>query len=216
VTTQIEIDAIKQETGRRRGTAAGLLLSVAGTAILMGIITAEALYPAAYRTSTNTISDLGGSRRPDSVVLQPSAAIFDITMILTGLLIIAGAYLVRRVVARPVTVPLPLLGIGVLGVGVFPGTQPHPLFAMLAFIAGGLAALLAVRVSHGAFRNLTAVVGVVALGSLVVATLWIDWKPVAELGEGGIERWIAYPVVLWLVSFGGYLMGMTSKKRQEA
>jgi len=121
----------------------------------MGIITAEALYPAAYRRSTNTISDIGGTRPPDGVVLQPSAAIFDTTMIVAGLLIVAGAYLARRVVVRPVTVPLALLGIGVLGVA--------------------------------------------ALGSLVAATLWIDWRPVAELGEGGIERRIAYPVVLWLV-----------------
>jgi hypothetical protein len=27
-----------------------------------------------------------------------------------------------------------------------------------------------------------------------------------ELGEGGLERWIVYPVVLWLVAFGRYLM----------
>jgi hypothetical protein len=29
----------------------------------------------------------------------------------------------------------------------------------------------------------------------------------ALLGAGGSERWVAYPVVLWLVIFGGYLMG---------
>jgi hypothetical protein len=27
-----------------------------------------------------------------------------------------------------------------------------------------------------------------------------------ELGEGGLERWIVYPIVLWLVAFGSYLM----------
>ena len=80
------------------------MLSLAGMAILMGIIIAEALYPAAYRTSANTISDLGGTRPPDSVVLQPSAAIFDITMIVAGLLIIAGAYLGRRALGRAVAV----------------------------------------------------------------------------------------------------------------
>jgi hypothetical protein len=31
---------------------------------------------------------------------------------------------------------------------------------------------------------------------------------VAELGEGGIERWIVYPIVLWLVAFGSYLLAL--------
>jgi hypothetical protein len=31
-------------------------------------------------------------------------------------------------------------------------------------------------------------------------------SPLAELGDGGIERWIAYPAVLWLAVYGGSLM----------
>ncbi len=27
------------------------------------------------------------------------------------------------------------------------------------------------------------------------------------LGLGGLERWIAYPILLWITGFGGYLMG---------
>jgi len=34
---------------------------------------------------------------------------------------------------------------------------------------------------------------------------FIDWPPAARLGEGGAERWVAYPVVLWMVSFGSTL-----------
>jgi hypothetical protein len=64
---------------RRRATS-GVLLLLAGAAILMGIITAEALYPAPYHTDANTISDLGGTEPPEGLVLQPSAAIFDATM----------------------------------------------------------------------------------------------------------------------------------------
>jgi hypothetical protein len=29
-----------------------------------------------------------------------------------------------------------------------------------------------------------------------------SWWPMVELSEGGLERWIVYPVVLWLVAFG--------------
>jgi hypothetical protein len=51
------------------------------------------------------------------------------------------------------------------------------------------------------------VLGTITLASLVLGSFFLDWGPVAELGEGGIERWIAYPAVLWLTLFGGYLMG---------
>jgi hypothetical membrane protein len=80
---------------------AGVLLSVAGAAILMGIITGEALYPAPYSTATNTISDLGGTMPSEGgLVLQPSAAIFDATMLVTGPMILVAAYLVHRTFKR--------------------------------------------------------------------------------------------------------------------
>ncbi|MDQ3863965.1 MAG: DUF998 domain-containing protein, partial [Actinomycetota bacterium] len=80
---------------------AGVLLSIAGAAILMGIITAEALYPAPYDTARNTISDLGGTMPSEGgIVLQPSATIFDATMLLSGATIIIGAFLVHRAFKR--------------------------------------------------------------------------------------------------------------------
>ena len=36
------------------------------------------------------------------------------------------------------------------------------------------------------------------------------WAPMVELGEGGLERWIVYPIVLWLVAFGSYLQAMAN------
>jgi hypothetical membrane protein len=198
-------------------TAGNLLLS-AGSAILLGIVTAEALYPAAYRTDENTISDLGGTRPPDSVVLMPSAAIFDATMVITGLMIVAAAYLIHRAFARRATaIATGLLGIGVLGVGVFPGhTEPHPLFAMLAFIAGGIAAIASSRALAPPLRYVFAADGAIALAALAAGLFLLEWAPVAALGEGGIERWVAYPVVLWLVGFGAHLATATPEPRPEA
>jgi hypothetical protein len=37
----------------------------------------------------------------------------------------------------------------------------------------------------------------------VLGTVALDRAPTAEVGEGQIERWIAFPVELWLVSVGG-------------
>jgi hypothetical membrane protein len=188
----------------------GGLLFVAGATILMGIITAEALYPGTFSTGANEISDLGGTRPPNSVILQPSATIFDASMVLIGVLVMAGSWFVHRAFDRPsVTIPIATLGVGALGVGVFPGStgNPHAIFAMVTFISGGIAAISAARVTRAPFRYLSAVLGAGSLVTLVTFMALGDASPMAPLGTGGIERWIVYPVILWITAFGGYLSG---------
>ncbi len=132
-------NAITRLAGTRRVDArtivldlriAGILAILAGAGILMAIITAEALYPAAYSTAANAISDLGGTEPPDSVVLQPSAMIFDLTMMVAGLFVVAAAWFVHRVYGRwSLSIPMGVLGVSALGVGLFPGDTgtPHAL-----------------------------------------------------------------------------------------
>ena len=204
-----------RDRDRRTG---GALLASAGAAAFMAIITAEALYPAPFSTANNTISDLGATLPPNSVILQPSATIFDIAMIVAGLTITAGAVFVHRAFARKaVTIPLALFGIGALGVGIFPGNNlaPHQLFAMTAFISGGVAAVMAAKVLVAPLRQLSVVMGVASLVSFLLAMSLLEWGPVAELGEGGIERWIVYPAILWLTMFGGALMGALPPSAKE-
>jgi hypothetical membrane protein len=176
----------------------------------MGIISAEALYPGTFSTGANEISDLGGTRPPNSVILQPSAAIFDVSMVLIGVLIAAGSWFVHRAFGRrSVTIPIAVLGVGALGVGLFPGNTgtPHALFAMVTFISGGVAALSAARVTRAPFRHVSFLLGAAALGTLGTYVVLGDASPMAVLGIGGVERWIVYPVVLWVTAFGGYLCG---------
>lgn len=188
---------------------AGTLLFFAGAVILMGIITAEALYPGVYSTYGNEISDLGGTRPPNSVVLQPSAAIFDGTMLLSGALILISTVLIHRALRRRmVTITLGLFGGAVFLIGVFPGnTSPHAMIAPIVFLAAGVVAIAARKILTPPLRQISVMLGSISLLSTVLAFFFIDWAPVAELGDGGIERWIAYPAVLWLTTFGGYLMG---------
>jgi len=86
-------------------------------------------------------------------------------------------------------------------------TTPHPYVALFVFVAAGLAAILAYGVATPPLRQLSVVLGTITLASTVLGVFFPEWGPVAELGEGGIERWIAYPAMLWLTVFGGWLMG---------
>jgi hypothetical membrane protein len=74
----------------------GALLFLAGSIILMGIITAEAFYPSGYTTANSEISDLGATVRPNSVTYQPSATIFNYTMMLAGLMVAMAALLQHK------------------------------------------------------------------------------------------------------------------------
>lgn len=190
--------------------AAGVLLAASGSAILMGIITAEALYPADYTTNLNEISDLGATRPPDSVILQPSASIFNLTMIVTGLAVIAAAILLFRANDRRfLSVAVLLNGVGILGVGVFPGNVGaiHPWFALLAFIAGGFCGIAGGRARSGPVSWFSYGLGAITIGTLLYVLFGgMDAPILVDLGDGGAERWIAYPVVLWQVMFGGALM----------
>lgn len=38
-------------------------------------------------------------------------------------------------------------------------------------------------------------------------------SPLGGLGVGGVERWIAYPVVIWMIALGGWLFGRASGTR---
>jgi hypothetical membrane protein len=61
--------------------------------------------------------------RPDDVVRQPSAALFNVTMIVAVALIALAAVLLHRSSARlRVVLPVAGLGLGMIGVGVFRGT----------------------------------------------------------------------------------------------
>jgi hypothetical protein len=77
---------------------------------------------------------------------------------------------------------------------------------MLAFYSGGVTMLLSARITPFPFRPLWTFLGVVSLLAISLGVFAADWAPVAALGEGGIERWNSYPIVLWLVAFGSLLI----------
>ena len=76
--------------------------------------------------------------RPDDVVRQPSAAIFNTTMIVTGALIVIAAVLLYRSRAGLVaTLSVTGLGVGMIGVSIFPGNTVmavHQLVSLATFL----------------------------------------------------------------------------------
>src|SRR4029453_8383089 len=156
--------AVRSALGRAPHKTAGGLLLNAGATIVMGIITAEALYTNPYNARME-ISDLGAT--DTGVVLHPSSTIFNLTLLVAGAMILAGAVLAHRALRhKAVSIPTGLLGLGVLGVGIFPGNvhPQHPLFAFTAFVAGGLAVLLSAKVTPQPLRTIFAVMGTISLG----------------------------------------------------
>ena len=49
--------------------------------------------------------------------------------------------------------------------------------------------------------------GAISLLTLGSYMLVGEGSPMAALGVGGTQRWIVYPMILWVITFGGYLSG---------
>jgi hypothetical membrane protein len=200
---------------------AGALLSITGIGVFLAIITNEALYPAArhYSTFANTISDLGGTEPPNSYMVQPNRLMFIITMAVAGVLVLTATYLLWRVIERRrFLVALSIFGIGIVGIAVFPGNVAtiHPLFSLLCFLGGSIAAIMSRKILGVPLRYFAVALGSIALLATVFGLESLeDWGPQAAIGLGGVERWIAYPVLLWLVLLGAAFMTRGTQPVQE-
>ena len=116
---------------------------------------------------------------------------------------------------RGLAIAMGLFGVGVVGVGVFPGNIAgwHPLFSMIAFVAGSITAITSRKLLSGPFRVISVLLGAIALtfDGARLGRADRGWGPGAALGVGGLERWIVYPVIFWMVGFGGYLLGVVAQ-----
>ena len=199
-----EVERVPGDAASRMRIAAGVLLLLGGTGTLLGIVTAEALYPVTFDPGVNTVSDLA-AMRPENLVRQPSAAIFDTTMIAMGVCIAAGALLLHRSERRRATT-ISLLGLaaGMVGVGFVHGDHlaAHTALAYLAFLSGGISAWCAAGWQRPPLTWALRALGTFALGALIGYTLLQDTAAMRALGEGGAERLVVYPVVLALVVLG--------------
>ncbi len=196
----------------QRTRIAGALLTLTGIGILMAIITNEALYPAArhYNVFANTISDLGGTIPPNSYMVQPNRAIFIAMMAVSGTLVLVSTYISWSSIARRrISIGLLVFGVSLAGLAVFPGNVPtwHPWIALACFMAGSITAIMSRKVLHPPVTYFAVALGVIALVATFAGLESFEGMgPQEWIGLGGVERWIAYPVLMWLVMFGTALM----------
>lgn len=184
---------------------AGTLLFLGAVQFLIVLVVAEALYPN-YSVSLNYISDLG---------VGSTALIFNSSVFLLGLLVVAGAYFIREAFkSNFLFITLILTGIGAMMVGFFPETAGvmHTIASLITFLFGGLAAIVSYKVEKPPFSYLSVVLG--ALG-LVGLGLFASGNYLS-LGVGGMERMIAHPVLLWAVGFGGHLVSHSKDAKSTA
>ena len=95
----------------------------------------------------------------------------------------------------------------------FPGIQEwiHGLAALAAFVTFSLSAIAAYRLEKRPLNYISAIIGVFSLIVLFLAFYMGEASPFwLTFGGGGEERFVAYPVVLWIIGFGGYLMEASS------
>ncbi len=192
-------------------TIAGTLFFIAATQFSLCFIISEALYPT-YSVHDNYISDLG---------VGPSALIFNASVFLLGLLLLAGTYFLRRKPNfKTQNTLLFLMAIGAMGVGLVTKdfTLAHGAVSSMAFFFAGLSAIASFKVLEKPLSLISIILGVMTLAALalfslgmvasgsVTSTIAYDSGFYLGLGPGGMERMIVYPAIMWLAGFGGYLV----------
>lgn len=196
----------------------------AGVALFLGVVQfaifemiAEFVYPG-YSVSAKYISDLGppcsgGAACPSHI----SWLIFDPSIAVLGLFVLVSAYFLYRAFRwKPLAGLMGVAGIGALGVGIFNETAPfmlHDIFSLITFIGIGLAAVVSYRFQRAPLSYFAVILGVITLVSLVlyIPGTGTDYGGIFDIGPGGLERMIVYPVLFWSIAFSGHLMAMDSK-----
>jgi hypothetical membrane protein len=202
---------------------AGVLFATGGLLFLLLTTAAESIYPN-FNMQNNAISDLAAIGVPTTAVEE--AAVFGLAICW-----MIGAYLLFRRTGRRALMILNVLpGVGFLLAGLSPenvNLTVHSVGAPLAFVLGAIVVLLSYRMIRGPFRYFPVGLGTVSLFATCI--IFFGYQIVGPcgtcsgqsgydqsldklgLGLGGWESMIVYPLLIWLISFGGYLMAKTSE-----
>jgi len=191
---------------------AGAAFFIGGVQFTLLWFLSETTYPN-YSVANNYISDLG-TTCPSSgpCYVPPAWWVFNSSEVIFGILILIGVvFFFRAYPYRAVAVMLGIAGIGLVGVGVFNESfgLAHGLFSLVIFLFAGLSAIITFRLQKPPLSYVSALLGAVSLVALI---LYIpgtgSFGTTMGIGPGGLERLIVYPVLVWVLGFGGHLMAV--------
>jgi hypothetical membrane protein len=184
-------------------TLAGVCFFALAAQFMTVIMLAAAMVPG-YDFRAAAISDLG--------VFPETALLFNVSLVAAGVLNLAGGYFFYCSHGKRWLLAIfSLAGVGAIGAGLFTLDTGglHGLSALLAFVFFNVQALGSATRLGGVMRALAVIAGVLGLLFVVLMALGDGGNTAAfgPIGHGGTERMIVYPVMLWLVAFGGYMLG---------
>jgi hypothetical membrane protein len=179
---------------------AGVIFFIAASQFILGLMVAEALYPG-YSISTNYISDLG---------VGPSSTVFNVSIFIVGLLAIIGTYFLHRALHfTAVTILLAIAALAAMNVGIFTeNSEPmHTIASVFVFLFSGLSTIFSYKFTKYPFNIIVILLGVTSLSALIlfIGNIYLG------LGVGGMERMIVYPILIWMIGFGGFLSAFSEK-----
>ena len=202
----IRLTSDRAISGDRR--VIGVLLSAISGSFLLVTMLAASIAPG-YDFHGAAISDLG--------VIAETATLFNVLLVALGLMNIAAGSLLYRRQHRVLLAIYVLAGIGATGAGLFPLSTGglHSLFALIAFVGFNLEVIGSAVLLSGPMRVLGVAAGVIGLVYAVLMVIGDSGNTAVfgPIGHGGTERMIAYPAMLWLLAFGGYLMAPADRDR---
>ncbi len=172
---------------------------VGGAMVLLLTTAAEAINPG-YSVHTDAISYLGGAG-------VATELFWDLQLFIAGLLWLWSSGLLYRWSLRPRrSLTFYLTGVGMILVSVAPWNvlpSVHGIGALMVLLFGIGSCVVGGRMAHGGMRAFSYLVASIALVAFLAGFL----GAFGVLGPGGLERMYYYPIFLWEVAFGGYLLG---------
>lgn len=189
---------------------AGLLLFVGAAQFVFSAIIAEGL-DTKY-TFSQPLNWLGGGS---------AAFIFNSSLFLLGLFTIISAYLLQRAYKdvqstfnnRLLWFLMTLTGIGAAGIGIFNESfgDAHVFVVRMFWIFAVPSAIISYRFQKKPLSYISIILGLVSLVAIILFLSEVYFPNPFDfylgIGRGGMQRMIQYPVFLWLLGFGAYLIG---------
>jgi hypothetical membrane protein len=93
--------------------------------------------------------------------------------------------------------------------------EPHLVLSLIALAFAAISSLLvSLRLVKGLFRYFSLIFGVMMLTGMVILYASLFVAPIASiffaLGQGFAERIIVLPESIWFITFGAYLIGIST------